>query len=250
MSVPTKTIAFLGASTGVGLATLKHSIAQGYTCIVLLRNPSKLDSHFDPASRPSNLIIREGNAHDTKAVTSCLTVPDQPKKLVDSVSFSIGGSPVSGGFSIDDPDVCKKGITCVLDSLKALRSQGATGDPLIVAVSTISHSRFGRDIALVMIPIYKVFVRVPAADKQIMEDRIAASGEKNWVIIRPSHLVDGEQPNSPIRVGIEDLKKGVESREIGYTISREDVGRWSFENLFQPAEVSKQYQNKAVSITW
>ncbi|KAL2206220.1 hypothetical protein CC79DRAFT_1322700 [Sarocladium strictum] len=250
MSVQTKTIAFFGASTGVGLAALEHSLDQGHTCIVLLRNPSKLDKHFPPTSRPSNLVIREGNAHDSKAVTACLTVPGNPTKLVDSVFTSIGAAPVSGGLSVSDPDVCKKGMTCLLDALKTLRSQGAVGDPLIVAISTISHSRFGRDIALLMIPIYKVFVSVPAADKQIMEDRLAASGEKNWVVVRPSHLTNGSRPDAPVRVGIEDLEKGIESREIGYSISREDVGRWCFEQLLKPGEVSKQYRNKAVSVTW
>jgi nucleoside-diphosphate-sugar epimerase len=250
MSTQKKTIAFFGASTGVGLAALRHCLKQGYTCIVLLRTPSKLDAHYPPASRPSNLIIQEGNAHDSAAVTACLTIPGNPKKLVDAVFSSIGAAPVSGGLRVSDPDVCKKGITCLLDALKTLRSQGATGDPLIVTISTISHSRFGRDIAWAMIPIYQVFVRIPAADKQVMEDRLVASGEKNWVVVRPSHLVDGERPKTPVRVGIEDIEKGVESREIGYTISREDVGRWCYENLLQPIEVRKQYRNKALSVTW
>lgn len=170
---------------------------------------------------------------------------------MDAVFTSIGAVPTSGGLSISDPDVCKKGISCLLDGLKTLRSQGiASGDPLIVAISTISHSRYGRDTALVMVPIYKVFVGVAAADKQVMEDRLVASGEKNWVVVRPSHLTDGAKPDRAVRVGIEDIQKGVESREIGYTISREDVGRWCYQNLLGPAEVRKQYMNKALSITW
>lgn len=253
MSSSTRTIAFFGASTGVGLAALKKSLAQGHTCIVLLRTPSKLDAHFPPQTRPANLIIREGNAHDDAAVTSCLTVSNsQPPKLVDVVFTSIGAPPTitMGGFTIADPDVCKKGMSCLLTSLTTLRSQGFTGSPRIIAISTMGHSRHGRDIALPMIPIYKLFVSVPAADKQVMEDRLGASGERNWVVVRPSHLVDGEQEEKEVRVGIEDIEKGVEKLEIGYTISREDVGRWCFEKLVQPKEVNWEYARKAVSVTW
>ncbi|KAH8178756.1 NAD(P)H-binding domain-containing protein [Sarocladium implicatum] len=246
-----RTITFFGASTGVGLATLKKSLAQGHTCIALLRTPSKLDSHFPPSSRPSNLIIHQGDAHDEAAVTSCLTVPGtHPPRLVDVIFTSIGAVPVKMGFSVSDPDVCKKGMKCLLESLTNLRSQGAVGSPRIVAISTISHSRHGRDIAIPMIPIYKLFVSVPAADKQVMEDLLVASSERDWVVVRPSHLVDGERSEREIRVGVEDIEKGVEKLEIGYSISREDVGRWCFEELMKVKEVKQEYRNKAVSLTW
>lgn len=249
MSAQTKTIAFFGASTGVGLAALKLSLATGHQCLVLLRKPSKFDPIFPPSSRPANLIIKEGNAHDENAVAACLSSPSDQSRLVDAIMFSIGAAPNWKG-GIDDPDVCKKGIACLLSALKSLRQRGAAGDPFLVALSTMGHSRFGRDVALPMVPVYAAFVKVPGADKQVMEDRIIASGEKNWVVIRPSHLVDGAQPQKKVRVGVEDMEKGVESREIGYLISREDVGRWCFEEFLGSSAITKEYVRKAVSVTW
>jgi hypothetical protein len=79
-----------------------------------------------------------------------------------------------------------------------------------------------------------------------MEDRFAQSGE-SFTIMRASHLVDGESTKS-IRVGIEDPKKGVESKVTGYTISREDAGRWLAENLV--LHMDAKYLNKNVTITY
>ena len=252
MTVTKRTLAFFGASTGVGLAALHLSVAEGHTCVALLRDPSKLDAVFPLSTRPSNLILKQGNAHDEAAVASCLTDPNEPQRLVDAISFSIGAVPVPLRMTIDDPDVCKKGMATVLVALKNLRSdKGAKGDPLIVAVSTIGHSRFQRDVALFMVPIYATFVRVPGADKQVMEDRIVESGEKNFVVVRASHLTDGErQGAAKVRVGIEDMQKGVEHTEIGVSISRREVGGWIFEKLLNVDEVEPQYRRKALSLTW
>lgn len=77
-----KTVAFLGASTGVGLAALTHILAAGHECIALCRTPSKLTAAFLPTTTPSLKII-EGNAHDISAVSQCLQSSDG--KLVDFV---------------------------------------------------------------------------------------------------------------------------------------------------------------------
>lgn len=79
-----------------------------------------------------------------------------------------------------------------------------------------------------------------------MEDRLRGSGE-DYSILRPSHLTDGES-TKVIRVGIEDAVTGTESKAIGYTISREDAGRWTAENLFSGR--NPKFVNKIVSITY
>ncbi|KAJ5415671.1 hypothetical protein N7465_004366 [Penicillium sp. CMV-2018d] len=236
-----KSVAFFGASTGVGLAALKHTLAAGHKCIALCRDPSKLTAIFPSESTP-NLKVIKGNAHDISAVSQCLQTDDAT--IVDVIVSTIGAKPT--GMTVDDPDVCKKGAATVLDALAQLRSTGITGTPHIIGCSTVGFSRFGRDIPIVMIPIYYLFVKVPGADKVVMEDRFAQSGE-SFTIIRASHLVDGESDKT-IRVGIEDPKTGPESKAVGYTISREDAGRWLAENLI--LKIDENYVNKNVTVTY
>ncbi|RSL87636.1 hypothetical protein CEP51_002134 [Fusarium floridanum] len=232
-----KTVAFLGASTGVGLSALKHTLAAGHQAVALCRTPSKLSE-----SNP-NLRIVEGNAHDIDAVCQILKKDDG--SLVDEIVSTIGGKPVLSKLSIDDPNVCRKGMAVLLDALAQLRSQGVTGRPLIVAFSTTGMSRFGRGIPILMIPLYHVLLKVPHEDKRIMEDKLAESGE-DFAIVRASLLVDGETEKA-VRVGIEDPKTGRESDAIGYTISREDSGKWIAENLLLKRD--SQYLGKIVTIT-
>ena len=72
------------------------------------------------------------------------------------------------------------------------------------------------------------------------------SGEA-FTIIRASLLVDGETKKE-IRVGIEDPKTGRESEAIGYTISREDTGRWIADHLV--LQSGGNYVNKIVMVTY
>lgn len=242
----TTTITYLGATGGCGLASLKHSIAApNMTAIALCRTPSKLTAHFP--SNPSNLIIKPGNAHDVDAVAACLTVPGDDTRLVDTIAFSIGGAFDFARFTIDDDEVCRKGMATLLAALKKLRARGVTGRPLITAISTTGISNHGRDVPLLFVPMYHIMLKVPHVDKKIMEDTLISSGER-FVVVRPSLLQDSAKPERKIRVGVEDPGKGVESREVGYVISREDVGRWMFEELVRGG--GKGFEGKMVSLTW
>ncbi len=243
MATNRKTVAFLGASTGVGLSALKHTLAAGHRCIALCRTPSKLTAIFPPETTP-NLQVVQGNAHDTAAVSNCLLA--EKGKLVDEIISTIGGKFILSKMTIDDAEVCRKGMTTILETLNQLRSGGATGKPHIVVCSTTGMSRFGRDIPLAMIPLYHFLLKVPHKDKKIMEDRLVESGEA-YTIIRASLLVNGET-STEIRVGIEDPKTGRESNAIGYTISREDTGKWIADNLVQ--QVDEKYINKIVMVTY
>jgi hypothetical protein len=243
MSSNTKAVAFLGASTGVGLSALKHTLAANHKCIALCRTPSKLTAIFPPESTP-NLRIIEGNAHDVAAVSKCLQTEDG--KLVDNIISTIGAKFITTKLTIDDPEVCRKGIAVLLEALTELRRNGATGKPHIVVCSTTGMSRFGRDIPYAMVPLYHVLLKVPHQDKTIMEDRLAESGE-TYTIVRASLLVNGESTKK-VRVGIEDPKTGRESPAIGYTISREDAGKWVADNLILKNE--GKYVNKIATITY
>lgn len=242
MNSKTKTVAFFGASTGVGLAALKHSLTAGLQCTALCRTPSKLEAIFPPGSTP-NLKIIKGDAHDITTVSQCIRTEDG--NLVDMIITTIGSKPIWYKMTIEDPECCRKGASVLLESIAQLRSQGATGHPHIVPFSTTGMSRFGRDYPLAMFPIYVWLLKAAHEDKQIMEDRFIASGE-TFTILRGSILNDGETTKT-VRVGIEDPKAGRESTAIGYFISREDSGRWITENLI--LKKTQEYENKILMIT-
>ena len=242
--MPSSKVAFLGASTGVGLSALSHCLAAGYECIALCRDPSKLTAIF-PLDRTPSLKIIKGNAHSLDHVTRCLVAQDGT--LVDAILTTIGGRPVLSKLTItiDDPQVCRKGAATLIQALSQLQRGGVQGSPHILACSTTGISSFGRDVPLAMVPLYHFMLKIPFADKRSMEDRLVESGYL-FTVIRPSLLVDGETDRE-IRVGVEDPKTGRESSAIGYTLSREDAGRWIFENLIA---AHGMYANKIVMITY
>jgi nucleoside-diphosphate-sugar epimerase len=240
-----RSVAFIGASTGIGLAALKHTLAAGIQCNALCRTPSKLTAIFPPQTTP-NLKIIQGNAHDVAAVSKCLQRGDDGTAMVDVVVSTIGGKIVMPKMTFDDPEVCRKGATTLLEAITALRRGGAAGGPHIIVCSTTGISRFGRDTPLAIVPVYHVLGKVPHADKVVMEDRVVAS-EEPYTIVRASFLTNGES-TKPIRVGIEDPRKGRESKAIGYSISREDAGKWIAENLVLKRDA--KYTNKIASITY
>ena len=243
MTSSTKTVAFLGASTGVGLSALKHTLRAGHRCIALCRVPSKLTTIF-PAETTPNLQVIQGNAHDVAAVSACIQTADG--QLVDDIVSTIGGKPAMSKTFLDDPEVCQKGMATLLEAIAGLRRRGAAGRPRIVAFGTTGMSRFGRDVPLAMVPFYHVVLKVPHRDKIIMEDRLVGSGEA-FTIIHASFLVNGETTKT-VRVGIEDPVTGRESQAVGYTISREDAGRWVAQNLV--LENDRRYVNKIAMITY
>ena len=244
MSGDNKVIALFGASAGVGLSALKHTLAAGHQCIALCRTVSKLTALFPTETTP-NLQIVEGNAHDIHAVSKCIQRADG--KLVDFIVSTIGAKPVMSKTMMDDPQVCGKAADILLQALAHLRSQGATGSPHIIVGSTTGLSRFGRDVPLAMLPLYHVALKAPHADKIVMEDRVAESQEI-YTIVRMSLLTNGESTKD-IRVGIEDHKDGRDGKAVlGYTISREDAGKWVAENLV--LKTNTKYSSKIATITY
>lgn len=242
MNSNTKTVFFIGASGGVGLSALKHTLAAGYQCIALCRQPSKLTDIFPATSNP-NLKVIEGNAHDVQAVSKCLLTEDG--KLVDIVCSTIGSRPDFRKMTIEDPECCRNAAATLLEALDNLQRDGVTGSPHLITFSTTGVSRFGRDYPLAVFPIYLWLLKVPHADKRITEDRFSNS-DRPFTIVRASLLTSGETTKE-IRVGIEDPKTGRESEAIGYFISREDSGKWVAENLI--LETKEKYVNKIAMIT-
>ncbi|WYZ33778.1 hypothetical protein EsH8_I_000054 [Colletotrichum jinshuiense] len=244
-----KTVLFLGATGGCGLSALRRSLDAGFTCIALCRTPSKLTSVLSPEKYP-NLRVEQGNAHDTQFVAQHLISPFDSARLVDAVVFSIGAWFELRKMNLGDTHVCEKGMTVLLDAIKSLRAEkNITGSPRIVGLSSTGISKFGRDTPLVVAPIYKGLLHTPHEDKRAMEELMIVSGEA-WTVLRASFLTNGnEQPEGAVRVGIEDPVKGVEELAIGYSISREDVGKWIFENILQKDGKDK-YVKKVATVTY
>ncbi|TQV91570.1 NAD(P)-binding domain [Cordyceps javanica] len=236
--MPSRHIAFLGASTGVGLGALQHSLKAGHQCAALCREPKKLDN-----LKCANLKIVEGNAHDQSSVAKLIVAPDGT--FVDEIITTIGGKFSTSKMGIDQPQVCEIGMDTIIAAISSLRGQGVAGAPHIVACSSTGVSKFGRDLPLLMVPLY-MSLKGPHADKIKMEEKLVASGEK-FTVIRASLLTNGESERA-IRVGIEDPRTGFESKAIGYTISREDAGKWVARNLIQDMDLV--YLNKMVVITY
>ena len=107
-----------------------------------------------------------------------------------------------------------------------------------------------------MMVIYHWLASVPHKDKKQMEAVLLAETAKsaderaikNFVILRPSFLTDGK------RMGTAKVRVGVESADaakpaVGYTISREDVGGWMFDEIVN-GNGEERFAGKMVSITY
>lgn len=259
-----KTIAFLGATGGCGLSALKHSLRVGHTCIALCRTPSKLTDLLSATVPPvptGSLIVKQGDAHSAAAVASVLAHPANAARLVDTVVVTIGGTLDLKKFTIPDPDVCRRAVETLWAALKTAREeQGRAGKPRIALISTTGITELGRDVPLAFMPMYHIMLKQPHADKKRMEESVVASGER-WTLVRPSFLVDEpveetkkdrkEKKTKTIREGVEDPVAGkVLSKAVGYTISKEDVGRWMFERLVMEEKGSEEWVQKVATITY
>lgn len=247
-----KTILFLGATGGCGASALRRSLDAGHACIALARTPSKLTDIYSADKYP-NLTVVQGNAHDSSAVATSLVNPTDPTRLVDIVIFSIGGAFQFSKLTIDDPTVCHRGIVALLDGLAAARKKvgNPNARPRITATSTTGISRFGRDVPLGLVPLYYVMLKVPHEDKLKMEAELYTQGgrgmQERWTIVRPTLLTDGKAEGK-FKVGVEDPVNGWETNAPGYTISRDGVGAWIFENIIQQQDDEK-WVRKAVTLS-
>lgn len=111
-----------------------------------------------------------------------------------------------------------------------------------------------------MMPLYHWLLSVPHKDKKRMEALILAEGEKraeervigDFVLVRPSLLTDGARLGvAKVRVGEESGAGGAGAGKpaVGYTISREDVGGWVFDEIVS-GDGADRFAGKMVSITY
>ncbi|ELR03147.1 hypothetical protein VC83_08465 [Pseudogymnoascus destructans] len=240
-SMPKLTTLILGSTGGCALAFLVRALNAGYDCNALVRTPSKLMALLDSkgvsfSTIDRHLTVHTGNSRDAAAIGPALLIRNRP---VDLILSAVGGAPKFSRFmvpSIDDPLVCSTSMEALLSAVRTMR---APTKPIVVAISATGISNFGRDIPLAMVPLYHWLLAVPHADKKAMEVALsddvssASPAVGAFIGVRPSLLTDGTTKGvAGVKVGIESAE-GFESLAVGYTVSREDVGNWIFEEVLK-----------------
>ena len=156
-------------------------------------------------------------------------------------------------MTMDDPKVCQESMSTIVSALETVEFSG-TGmqRPLVIVVSTTGLSKT-RDVPIPLLPLYHIFLATPHADKKIMEERVVEAKDKNlvrdFVIVRPTLLIDGQQGRVNIDVGWEGKEPGKScgGAAVGYRITREDVGFFIFEHVV--ATNGGDYLGKKVTLT-
>jgi len=246
MSTSKPTVAFFGATGGCVNGALVLALKNGYHCSAFVRTPANLVTMLLATGVSQELVdshlhITKGDIKDVATIAPALMLNG---KIVDMIISGIGSVP-SLRKKIDWT-VCQVGVQNILDAIASLKP---TAPPFLAVISTTGISRGPRDVPLLFIPLYHLALASPHKDKRAMEDivRKAASKPQNeqalmsgYTIIRPSFLIDWK--GSQVRVGTE------EKPTLGYTISRERVGRWIYEDVI--AQGGSKWSGKAVNITY
>ncbi|KAL8725319.1 MAG: hypothetical protein Q9166_007425 [cf. Caloplaca sp. 2 TL-2023] len=264
-------VAFFGATGGSTLACLTLALKAGYTCSALSRSSSKLQTlllerQVSQSTIDTHLTIIQGDIRDVQSVSQTLSPQPKPKlntlttnrTTVHLIISGIGRPPIFSpnplNPTFDDPTVCQDAIRTILTALRT--SPASNPKPLLVALSTTGISSQARDVPILMTPLYHWLLAVPHKDKKEMESLLMDEAAKpaqeraidNFIAVRPSLLTDaGRLGTEKVRVG-EEIR-GAANPAVGYTISREDVGGWMFDELLE-GQGRDKYAGKLVSITY
>lgn len=272
-SSSTQTLCFFGATGGVANSTLSLALKAGYHSTALARTPQKLIDmlrtiHDVPLERiETHLTIHTGDIKDVSAVSAALRSPLDQTKLVDTIVFGIGGYPVMQWsffqpITLNDVHICEDATTTIFRALEGLEGQGITESsagrkPLFSSISTTGISDKGRDVPLLLYPIYVYALHVPHGDKKKAENLLVNDGGRHirdCVIVRPTLLTDAAASGvDKLRVGWEwkgeeTEKAGVKEvgPQLGWTVGRKDVGGFVFEKVIKEGG----WEGRCVSLTY
>ncbi|KAL7273793.1 hypothetical protein RUND412_003319 [Rhizina undulata] len=254
------TLAFIGAATarcgleligpngGCALAALSRALEAGYDCSALGRPPKLLKPlqlrGITQETIDAHLTIIPGDAKSADSIKQLLAVSSDSSIARDIIICCVGEVPnfLPNPFrpTLHDPTICQTTTATILSVLKS--SYPNSPPPVLLAISTTGIDT-PRDIPLLMVPLYHWILPVPHADKKVMEELIIAGKEEGviseYVIVKPGLLTDGPAKGvDGVRAGYEGrVKNGdgrwgdVEGVAVGYTVSRQDVGAWVFEEV-------------------
>lgn len=252
-------VAFFGATGDCAGYCLAAALQGGFKCSALARSPEKLINSLsakgvDRQAIDAQLHIVSGNVKDEEALKR--TLRPNGERIVDQIVSGIGGTPVTQWsltkpVTLNDPTICQDAGKTILQALEGLKSDKK---PFFINVSTTGIPPNGcpRDVPLFFVPLYHWLLAVPHADKKVLEDNLASHMKipkderaiQGYVNVRPSLLMDGEAK------GVQSLREGVDKKPaVGYTIRRQDVGRWMFERLVKQG-VKAEWVNQGVTITY
>ncbi|KAI9155677.1 Oxidase pynE [Paramyrothecium foliicola] len=267
-----QTIACFGATGGCVGSALAYALKEGHHCSALARNPDKLRTFLTTEHKvPEELMkeyltIHEGDVKDAAAVAKALVSPTNSDAIVDVVLCGVGAYPafqwsIRCPFPLTDPTICETTIASIYKALSNLSPIpehyhfSRREKPLLIVISTAGCGR-SRGIPLPIVWPYRYFLGSPLADKRQMEAMVfAGKGNyiRDFVIMRPLFLTDGDaREDSGLRVGWEwgvAQDAGSEREpgpELGYFVSRKDVGTWVFENVI----VKGGWDSKCVYLTY
>ncbi len=155
---------------------------------------------------------------------------------------------MAGVYTLGTVTICATAASSILSALALLQPHHK---PLILVLSTTGISSGPRDVPLALYPLYKILLFNTHKDKHAMEKTItdAVSGDteawiSGFIIVRSSLLTNGPA------LGKAKLRVGSEMEPvIGYTVSREDVGQWIFENVVQN-EARDRWAGEKVCLTY
>ena len=243
----------------------------------------------------SRLRIVEGDIlTDFDKVVETITLPpdtihNNDKTFVDVILFGIGGYPratiIPPFFKLDNPTICQDAMSSVLNALRQLPAYHSdstmNNKPLILAISSTGLYRGGeddpRDLYIPMLMMYRCLLSGPHNDKIAMEDLLTAAAVSDlnsdaksnplcdYIVVRGALFNDQPAEAKPLRAGYpkrvpgvgEGVKWGdVAGPAIGCGVSREDVGRWIWEEVAsgtagwnEQGEYVGEWKGKKVTLT-
>jgi uncharacterized protein YbjT (DUF2867 family) len=201
-------IAVIGASAGLGLATVKRALERNHSVTTLSRSEVPLPSN-------SNLTCIVGNALYKEDVSLAL-------KDADAVIITLG--------TRKDMKQTKLFSDFANVLLEVQKSSGSKATFLFVTGFGTGES--GNYVGLFVKLFLKYFLRDVYADKALMEERISNS-DMNWIIVRPGRLLD-KPVTENYRIET-SLYKGI---AIG-GINRSDVADYMVKQAEEPSDLKK-----------
>ena len=201
-------IAVIGASAGLGLATVKRALERNHSVTTLSRSEVPLPSN-------SNLTCIVGNALYKEDVSLAL-------KDADAVIITLG--------TRKDMKQTKLFSDFANVLLEVQKSSGSKATFLFVTGFGTGES--GNYVGLFVKLFLKYFLREVYADKALMEERISNS-DMNWIIVRPGRLLD-KPVTENYRIET-SLYKGI---AIG-GINRSDVADYMVKQAEEPSDLKK-----------
>ncbi|VUC37298.1 unnamed protein product [Clonostachys rosea] len=258
--------AFIGAGGATLIHVLRWTLLAGHHAAALVRDPLKFKKALSSQGvseeiLQSQLTITKGSSRDLEAVLELLR--SDPELIFSGITslpkFSYNPFRPVG---MVDSTITGDSASAVIDALRQLKSTNSiTNAPLFVPISSTGHGS-QRDQPLLLIPLYLWLLPVPQADTAVLEKvtRQAAveadSPLGGYIMLRPPLLTHGPMKGTDsIRVGWiweDPICKTSDEKEVGikvgYTISRQDLAKWMFDELIQGD--ARRWKGKCVNITY